>query len=54
MDSNINKKMHISIVKPTRCTIFFRVYWISLYMFRSFRQSSGVQNCTYSIRYTSY
>ena len=25
---------NISIVKPTRCTIF-RVYWISLYMFRS-------------------
>jgi len=25
---------YISIAKPTRCTIF-RVYWISLYMFRT-------------------
>ena len=32
----------------------FRVYWISLYMFRSFRLSSGVQDCTYSVRYMSY
>jgi hypothetical protein len=42
-----------SIVKPTTCTIF-RVYWTSLYMFRSFRPSSGVQDCTYSIRHMSY
>ena len=28
------KSWYISIVKPTRCTIF-RVYWISLYMFRT-------------------
>jgi len=42
------------IVKPARC-IIFRVYWISLYMFRrSFRPSSGVQDCTYSIRYMSH
>ena len=33
----------------------FQVYWISLYMFRrSFRPSSGVQDCTHSIRYMSY
>ena len=33
----------------------FQVYWISLYMFRrSFRSSSGVQECTHTIRYMSY
>jgi len=30
---------YISIVKPTRCTIF-RVYWISLYMFRTVTPST--------------
>jgi hypothetical protein len=47
--------MFISIVKPTRCTSFSNLFYfrITLYTFRSFRPSSGLQDCTYSIRYMS-
>ena len=41
----------ISTVKPTRCTIVSNLFYfgMTLYMFRrSFRPSSGVQDCTYS------
>ena len=42
----------ISIVKPTRCTIFEFTEYHSKCFGRSFRPSSGVQICTYTIRYT--
>jgi len=45
---------HISIVKPTRCTIFEFIEYHSTCFGRSFRPSSGVRDCTYSIRYMSY
>jgi hypothetical protein len=45
---------NISIVKPTRCTIFRVFEYHSTYFGRSFRPSSGVQVCTYSVRYMSY
>jgi hypothetical protein len=44
----------ISIVKPTRCTIFEFIKYHSTCFGRSFRPSSGVQDCTHSIRYMSY
>jgi len=45
---------YISVVKPTRCTIFEFIKYRSTCFGRSFRPSSGVQDCTYSIRYMSY
>ena len=44
----------ISIVKPTRCTIFEFIEYHSTCFGRSFRPSSGVQDWTYSVRYMSY
>jgi hypothetical protein len=47
----------IPTVKPTRCTSctnFFIFEYHSTRFGRSFRPSSGVQDCTYSIRYMSY
>jgi hypothetical protein len=48
---------YFSIVKSTRCTIS-RIYFIfgqhSTRFGQSLRPSSGVQDCTYSIRYMSY
>ena len=47
---------YISIVKPTKCTSF-RVYWILKIYWKAgwfFCPLSGVQDCTYSIRYMSY
>jgi len=44
----------IPIVKPARCTNvsnLFILEWQSTYFGRSFRPSSGVQDCTYSNRY---
>ena len=43
----------ISIVKPTRCTVFEFIEYSTCFG-QSFRPSSGVQDCTYSIRYMSY
>ena len=45
---------YISIVKPTRCTIFEFTEYHSACFGWSFRPSSGVQDCTHSIRYMSY
>jgi len=45
---------YISVVKPTRCTIFEFIEYHSTCFGRSFRPSSGVQDCTHSIRYMSY
>jgi len=45
---------YISIVKPSRCTIFEFIEYHSTCFGRSFRLSSGVQYCTYSIRCMSY
>jgi len=45
---------YISIVKPTRCTIFEFIEYHSTCFLRSFRPSSGVQDCTYSVKYMSY
>jgi hypothetical protein len=45
---------YISIVKPTRCTIFKFIECHSTCFGRSFCPSSEVQDCTYSIRYMSY
>jgi hypothetical protein len=45
---------YISIVKPTRCTIFQFTEYHSACFGLSFRPSSGVQDCTYSIRYMSH
>jgi hypothetical protein len=45
---------YISIVKPTRCTIFGFIEKHSTCFGRSFRPSSGVQDSTHSIRYMSY
>jgi len=50
------KVLHISIVKPTRCTNesnYFILDWHSTCFGRSFRPSSGVQHCTYSNKYMS-
>ena len=44
----------ISTVKPTRCTIFKFTEYHSTCFGWSFRPSSGVQDCTHSIRYMSY
>jgi hypothetical protein len=44
----------ISIVKPTRCTIFKFIEYHSTCFGRSFLPSSGVKDCTHSIRYISY
>jgi len=44
---------YISIVKPTRCIIFEFIGYHSACFGRSFRLSSWVQDCTYSIRYMS-
>jgi hypothetical protein len=44
----------ISTVKPTRCTIFEFIEYHSTCYGRSFRPSSGVQDCTQSIMYMSY
>ena len=43
-----------SKVKPTRNTIFEFIKYHSTCFGRSFRPSSGVQDCTYSISYMSY
>ena len=43
----------ISIVKPTRCTVFEFIEYHSTCFRQSFRPSSGVQDCTYSIRHMS-
>jgi len=45
---------YISIVKPTRCTIFEFTEYHSTYFGRSFRPSSGVQDRTHGVRYMSY
>jgi hypothetical protein len=44
----------ISIVKPTRCTVFEFIEYHSTCFGRSFRPSSGVQDCAHSIRHMSY
>jgi len=44
----------VSVVKPTRCTIFEFIEYHSTCFGRSFHSSSGVQDCTYSIRCVSY
>ena len=49
-DTTIN----ISIVKSTRCTNFEFIEYHSTCFGRSFRPSSGVQDCTRIIRYMSY
>jgi hypothetical protein len=43
---------YISIVKPTRAQFFEFIDYHSTCFGWSFRASSGVQDCTYSIRYT--
>jgi hypothetical protein len=43
----------ISMVKLSRCTIFEFIGYHSTYFGRSSRPSSGVQDCTHSIRYMS-
>jgi len=45
---------YISIVQPTRCTILEFIEYHSTCFGGSFRPSSGVQDCTHSIRYMSY
>jgi hypothetical protein len=45
---------YISIAKPTRCTIFEFLEYHSACFGWSFCPSSGVQDCTHSIRYMSY
>ena len=45
---------YISIVQPTRCIIFEFIEYQSACCGGSFRPSSGVQDCTHSIRYMSY
>ena len=48
------KQLLFSIVKPIRCTIF-RVYWISLYMFRAvFPSIIRSPRLSYSVTYMSY
>ena len=42
------------MLKPTRCTIFEFIEFQSTCFGWSFRPSSGVQDCTHSISYTSY
>jgi hypothetical protein len=42
---------YISIVKATSCTIFEFIKYHSTCFGRSFRPSSGVQDCTHSIMY---
>jgi hypothetical protein len=44
---------YVSTVKPTRCKIFEFTEHHSTCFGRSLRPSSGVQDCTYSIRYMS-
>ena len=51
---NIEPERTISIVKLTRCTIFEFIEYHSTCFGRSFRLSSGVQDCIHSIRYMSY
>jgi len=54
---DVHRAVHhniIPIVKPTRCTIvsnYFILEWHSTCFRRSFRPSSGVQDCTYSNRH---
>ena len=45
---------YISIVKPTRCTIFEFIEYHFTCFGQSFRPSSGVLDCTYSIMYMSH
>jgi len=45
---------YISIVKPTRCTIFEVIEYHSTRFGRPLHPSSGIQDCTHSIRYMSY
>ena len=45
---------YISTVKLTRCTIFEFIEYHSTCLGRSFRPSSGVKDCTYSVRYMSF
>ena len=44
----------ISIVNLTRCTLFEFIEYHSTFFGRSSRPSSGVQDCTHSIRYMPY
>jgi hypothetical protein len=44
----------ISLVKPTRCPMFEFIEYHSTCPRRSFCPSSGVQDCTHTIRYMSY
>jgi len=50
----ITNALFISIIKLTRCTIFEFIEYHSTCFGRSFLSSSGVQDCTHSIRYMSY
>jgi hypothetical protein len=45
---------YLSTVKPTRCIIFEFIEYHSTSFGQSFRPSSGVQDCTHSIKYMSY
>jgi hypothetical protein len=45
---------YISIVKPNRCTTCKFIEYHSTCFGQSFPPSSGVQDCTHSIRYMSY
>ena len=50
-----NNNLYITIVNPSRCTNasnLFNLEWHSTCLGRSFRPSSGVQDCTYSNRHT--
>jgi len=51
---SLGQVRYISILKPNRFTIFEFIEYHSTCFGRSFRPSSGVQDCTYSIRYMSY
>jgi len=56
INAYIDRVQENSIVKPTRCTSvsnLFYVEWHCTCFGRSFRPSSGVQDCTYSNRYMS-
>jgi len=44
-------RLNISVVKPTRCKFFEFIEYKSTWFGGSFRPSSGVQDCTHSIKY---
>ena len=49
--SGMRWNCHIPIVQPTRCTCYLKLFILvkrSTYFRRSFRPSSGAQNCVYS------